>query len=175
WPGRRHGGRACSLLLQARRDDCLLCNRLTLLQCGSDRLLAVDRRCDLGRDLLAERFELRYPHVLDARNGLRRYPGLRHVDRLEFLQGERGEVLRRRLVLRVLGKRRDKPAWRRRWKSSTSKGERPTTALSHASTTREGVAKRWHGHVQAGLSSREISFPGCLHCPKGGRQHRWRR
>ena len=76
---------------------------------------------------------------------------------------------------RVLGKRRDKPAWRRRWKSSTSKGERPTTALSHASTTREGVAKRWHGHVQAGLSSREISFPGCPHCPKGGRQHRWRR
>src|ERR1017187_742175 len=77
--------------------------------------------------------------------------------------------------MRALGKRRDKPAWRRRWKSSTSKGERPTTALSHASTTREGVAKRWHGHVQAGLSSREISFPGCPHCPKGGRQHRWRR
>jgi hypothetical protein len=47
--------------------------------------------------------------------------------------------------------------------------------ISHASTSREGVAKRWQGHVQAGLLSREISVPGCPHCPKGGRQHRWRR
>src|SRR6266511_1567173 len=47
------------------------------------------------------------------------------------------------------GKRRDEPAWRRRWKSSTLKGQRPTAAPSHASTTREGVAKRWQGHAQA--------------------------
>ena len=43
---------------------------------------------------------------------------------------------------RIRRKRRDKPAWRRRWKSSTSKGKRPTAAPSHASTTCEGVAKR---------------------------------
>ena len=31
------------------------------------------------------------------------------------------------------------------------------------------------GHVQAGLSSRGISVPGCRRCPDCGRQHRWRR
>ena len=41
--------------------------------------------------------------------------------------------------------------------------------------TREGVAKRWQGHVQAGLLSREISNPGCPRCPSGGRQHRQQR
>jgi len=49
---------------------------------------------------------------------------------------------RRRAVFLDLGKRRDKPAWRRRWNSSTSKGQRPTAAPSHGWTTREGVAKR---------------------------------
>ena len=38
---------------------------------------------------------------------------------------------------------------------------------------REGVAKRWQGHVQAGLLSREIRSPGCRRCQKSGRQHRW--
>jgi hypothetical protein len=42
----------------------------------------------------------------------------------------------------IMGKRRDKPAWRRRWKSSAPKGQRPTATPSHASTTCEGVAKR---------------------------------
>ena len=39
--------------------------------------------------------------------------------------------------------------------------------------SREGVAKRWQGHVQAGLLSREIRSPGCRRCQKSGRQHRW--
>ena len=39
--------------------------------------------------------------------------------------------------------------------------------------SREGVAKRWQGHVQAGLLSREIRRPGCRRCQKSGRQHRW--
>jgi hypothetical protein len=42
---------------------------------------------------------------------------------------------------RIRRRRRDKPAWRR-WKSSTSKGERSMAAPSHASTSREGVVKR---------------------------------
>ena len=48
-------------------------------------------------------------------------------------------------------------------------------APSHASTFREGVAKRWQGHVQAGLLSRVITVPGCPRCTQGGRQHCWRR
>jgi hypothetical protein len=47
----------------------------------------------------------------------------------------------------------------------------PAVAPSYASTTRKGVAKRWQGHVQAGLLSREIIVPGCRHRPLGGRQH----
>jgi len=41
--------------------------------------------------------------------------------------------------------------------------------------TREGVAKRWQGHVQAGLSGREMANPGRPRCPMGGTQHRWQR
>jgi hypothetical protein len=33
-----------------------------------------------------------------------------------------------------------------------------TATPSHASTTHEDVAERWQGHVQAGLSSREITI-----------------
>ena len=36
--------------------------------------------------------------------------------------------------------------------------------------TREGVAKRRQGHVQAGLLSREITSPGCPHGSQRGRQ-----
>jgi hypothetical protein len=51
----------------------------------------------------------------------------------------------------------------------------PAAASSYASRFREGLAKRWQGHVQAGLLSREIIFPGCPHRPLGGRQHHWQR
>ena len=51
----------------------------------------------------------------------------------------------------------------------------PTAAPSYASRFREGLAKRWQGHVQAGLLSREIIFPGCQHRPLGGRRHHWQR
>jgi len=59
-----------------------------------------------------------------------------------------------------VGKRRDKPAWRRGWESPTLKAQRATTARSRASTTREGVAKRRYWYVQAGRMSREITFSG---------------
>ncbi len=47
------------------------------------------------------------------------------------------------------------------------------------SAMRRRPARAWrsvsHGHVQAGLLSREIILPGCPRCPQGGRQYRWRR
>jgi hypothetical protein len=69
-------------------------------------------------------------------------------------------------------KRRDKPAWGRRGRFSTSKELRPAIAPSRASAAREGGGEASVGVVQARLLSRETGEVwGVDALWIGGRQH----